>query len=156
MLDTIQIVDFNPSHQEAFKSLNVEWITQYFRMEEADYKALDHPQENILDKGGYIAMALLNNSPVGTCSLMKMENDYFDYELAKMGVSPKVQGLGIGYQLGTRIIEKAQDLGAKNIFLESNTVLEPAIKLYRKLGFKEIDHIDTPYQRCNIQMALTL
>ncbi|MEM8927231.1 MAG: GNAT family N-acetyltransferase [Bacteroidota bacterium] len=156
MHQEIKIVDFSPSHQHAFRALNEEWISKYFVMEEADFKALDHPQEYILDKGGYIAIALLNQEPIGTCALMKMEHAQFDYELAKMGVSPKAQGLGVGYQLGTQVIHKAMELGAKSIFLESNTILEPAIRLYKKLGFKEITPITTPYERCNIQMALEI
>ena len=152
----VKIVDFKPSYQNAFRSLNEEWISKYFEMEEADFKVLDHPQEYILDKGGYIAIALLDNEPVGTCALMKMHNGQFDYELAKMGVSPKAQGMGVGYQLAENVIQKAKELGATNIFLESNTILKPAIQLYKKLGFKEIDHIKTPYKRCNIQMELKL
>ena len=156
MSKNLKIVDFAPSYQDAFKALNEEWITKYFVMEEADYKALDHPKTYILDKGGYIAIALLDNEPVGTCALLKMDNDQFDYELAKMSVSPKAQGLGLGYQLGSKVIDKAKELGATNIFLESNTVLGPAIHLYKKLGFTEIEHIKTPYERCNIQMELVL
>lgn len=152
----IRIVDYTEEYKATFRSLNVEWIQRYFKMEASDYKALDHPKENILDKGGYIAIALFNNEPVGTCALLKMNNAIYDYELGKMGVSPKAQGKGIGYALGLKIIEKARELGAKNIFLESNTVLGSAIKLYSKLGFKEIEHIETPYQRCNIQMGLRL
>ena len=153
---SITIVDFEPAHKAAFRSLNEEWITQYFVMEAADFKALDHPQEYILDKGGYIAIALYNNEVVGTCALLKMDHERFDYELAKMGVSPKTQGMGIGYQLGKKIIDKAKEMGARTIFLESNTILEPAIHLYKKLGFREIPHIKTPYERCNIQMELKL
>lgn len=156
MPNNITILDFNPSHKGAFKSLNEEWIMEYFKMEAADYKMLDHPQENILNKGGYIAVALLNGEVVGTCALLKMDNDLFDYELAKMAVSPKAQGLGVGYQLGIKVIGKAKELGGKTIFLESNTILKPAIKLYRKLGFNEIEHITTPYERCNIQMCLEI
>jgi GNAT superfamily N-acetyltransferase len=154
MQGIIQIVDFNSSHRSAFKSLNVQWIEKYFNMEAADYKTLDHPKEHILAKGGYIAIALLNKEVVGTCALIKMEHDHFDFELAKMAVSPEAQGLGIGYKLGLKVIDQAKTFGARNIFLESNTVLESAIRLYRRLGFREIEHIETPYQRCNIQMVL--
>src|SRR5882762_6264130 len=41
----VQIVDYTPADQPAFRRLNEEWITKYFRMEESDYKALDHPGE---------------------------------------------------------------------------------------------------------------
>jgi DNA-binding MarR family transcriptional regulator/N-acetylglutamate synthase-like GNAT family acetyltransferase len=150
----IQIVDFIPAYQAAFRQLNEEWITIWFRMEEGDYKALDHPQEYILDKGGHIFMALYKGEPVGTCSLIRMDDDSF--ELAKMGVSPKTQGLGIGYLLGRACIEKARALGARRVYLESNTRLKPAINLYHKLGFRKVAGPPSPYERCDIQMELVL
>jgi len=150
----IQIVDFIPAHQAAFRQLNEEWITTWFRMEEGDYKALDHPREYILDKGGHIFMALYKGEPVGTCSLIRMDDDSF--ELAKMGVSPKTQGLGIGYLLGRACIEKARALGACRVYLESNTRLKPAINLYHKLGFRKVAGPPSPYERCDIQMELIL
>ena len=67
-----------------------------------------------------------------------------------------VQGKGIGALLGRAAIGKAAELGAKKLYLESNTILEPAIHIYRKLGFKKIAGRETEYQRCNIQMELTL
>ena len=76
------------------------------------------------------------------------------YELAKMAVSPKAKGKGIGFILGNTSIAKAKELGAKKIYLESNTILKPAINLYHKLGFKKVTGIPSPYERCNIQMIL--
>lgn len=148
----VQIVDYKPEYQPAFKQMNEEWITQYFKMEETDYKSLDHPDDYILNKGGHILMALYNNEPVGTCALIKMDNEM--YELAKMAVSPMAKGKGIGFILGRSGIAKAKELGAKKIYLESNTILKPAISLYHKLGFKKVTGIPSPYERCNIQMIL--
>src|SRR5690606_22143955 len=68
----VQITAYQDQYQDAFKSLNVEWISTYFKMEEADYKALDNPKTYILDKGGKIFVALYNNEPVGVCALIKM------------------------------------------------------------------------------------
>ena len=150
----IQIVDYQAKYQQAFRVINEEWISKYFQMEKEDYKALDHPKEYILDKGGYIAIALYENEPVGVCALIKMEDPEYEYELGKMGVSPKAQGKGIAYLLGQAIIQKTKSLGANKLYLESNTKLAPAIKLYQKLGFKKITGRDSPYERCNIQMEL--
>jgi DNA-binding MarR family transcriptional regulator/N-acetylglutamate synthase-like GNAT family acetyltransferase len=150
----IQIVDFIPAYQAAFRQLNEEWITTWFHMEEGDYKALDHPREYILDKGGHIFMALYKGEPVGTCSLIRMDDG--DFELAKMGVSPKAKGLGIGYMLGRVCVEKARALGARRVYLESNTRLKPAINLYHKLGFCKVAGPPSPYERCDIQMELIL
>jgi len=152
----VQIINYSPKYRKAFKSLNEEWISRYFKMEEADHKALDNPKGYILDKGGYIVVALYNDEPVGVCALIKMKDPEYDFELAKMAVSPKAQGKGIGWLIGQAMIEKAKSLGAEKIYLESNTILEPAITLYHKLGFRKVAARNTPYERCNIQMELIL
>jgi N-acetylglutamate synthase-like GNAT family acetyltransferase len=151
----ITIVEFQPEHKQAFRDLNVEWISKYFKMEASDYKALDNPQENILDKGGYIAVALLDGVVVGVCGLMKMKEDD-NYELVKMGVNPSIHGKGVGKQLGVHIINKARTMGAKRIYIESNRILVPAVSLYAKLGFVEVSGFESPYERCDIQMELIL
>jgi DNA-binding MarR family transcriptional regulator len=150
----VEIVDYTPDMQPAFRRLNEEWITKYFRMEESDYKALDHPKEYILDKGGHIFMALYKGEAVGACAIIPMDDGGF--ELAKMAVSPTAQGLGIGFLIGQACIEKARALGARRVYLESNTTLKPAINLYHKLGFRKVAGPPSPYERCNIQMELVL
>jgi DNA-binding MarR family transcriptional regulator len=152
----VVIVNYSPKYRKIFKELNEEWISTYFKMEEADHKALDHPDEYILEKGGHIVIALYNDKPVGACALIKMSDVPYDYELAKMAVSPAARGKNIGRLLGQAMIEKAISLGAKSIYLESNTMLKPAVSLYYKLGFKKITGLPSPYERCNIQMELLL
>lgn len=153
----VKIVPYNNAYKEIFKSLNEEWISKYFVMEKEDYKALDHPEEYILNPGGKIMVALYDGEPLGVCALIKMNDPDYDYELAKMGVSPpKAQGKSIGYLLGKAILEEAKELGAKKVYLESNTVLKPAISLYQKLGFKKVAYRPTPYSRSNIQMEVQL
>lgn len=152
----VEIVAYKPEYQEVFRALNVEWISTYFEMEESDYKALDNPQSYILDQGGHILVALYEGEPLGVCALIKMNDEEYDFELAKMAVSPKAQGKNIGFLLASAIVEKARSLGAAKIYLESNTILKPAINLYHKLGFKKVAGKPTPYTRCNIQMELVI
>ncbi len=150
----VTIVDYTPQYQQAFRKLNEQWITTYFKMEEADYKSLDHPQEYILDKGGHIFIALYGDTPAGACALIPMNATTF--ELAKMAVAPEMQGRHIGWLLGQAVFEKARALGATKLYLESNTILKPAIQLYHKLGFQKITGVPSPYERCNIQMEAVL
>ncbi|MEM9076159.1 MAG: GNAT family N-acetyltransferase [Bacteroidota bacterium] len=152
----IRVLPFHMKHASAFKALNEAWISQYFKMEEMDYLALDHPKEYILDKGGYIAVALKREKVVGVCALIKVKDSEYDFELAKMGVSPSEQGQGIGFLLGQHILEQAKKMGAASVYLESNTKLIPALRLYRKLGFVEIEGFVSPYQRCDIQMVYSV
>ncbi|MBE8726086.1 bifunctional helix-turn-helix transcriptional regulator/GNAT family N-acetyltransferase [Flavobacterium hungaricum] len=152
----VEITAYKPQYKQAFKELNVEWISKYFEMEEADYKALDNPEDYILNKGGKILVALYDNEPVGVCALIKMNDSEYDFEMAKMAVSPKAQGKNIGYLLGKEILKTAKEMGAKKVYLESNTILKPAINLYYKLGFEKVFGLSTPYKRCNIQMELII
>jgi GNAT superfamily N-acetyltransferase len=87
---------------------------------------------------------------------MKMDDPDYDFELAKMAVSPKAQGKGVGFLLGNASIERAKARDGKMLYLESNTLLKQAINLYHKLGFKKVVGRSTPYERCNIQMELNL
>jgi len=150
----VTIVDYEPGYKQAFKELNEQWITRYFKMEASDYKYLDYPEENILDQNGVILFALAGGKPVGTCALVETGEQVF--ELAKMAVADEAKGKGIGYLLGQAAVERARALGAKKLFLESNTRLEPAISLYQKLGFRRIFGQPSPYERSNIQMELIL
>lgn len=156
MTGRIEIIDYTEKYQADFKSLNEEWISRFFKMEASDYKALDHPQTYICDNGGHIILALVNDEPVGTCALIKMLDPKYQYEVAKMAVKPKAQGNKIGWLLGQAIINKARRLGATAIYLETNSILKPAISLYEKLGFTHISGRETPYERCDVQMELIL
>lgn len=152
----IEIIPYEPCHKELFKSLNENWITQHWEIEPHDLDYLDHPQEYIIDKGGFIFVAIYKEKPVGVCALCKMDDPIYDYELAKLAVSSEAQGKGIGTILCNTVIEKAKAMGAKVLFLESNTLLKPAIHTYRKLGFKELAEYHPAYERGNIQMELKI
>lgn len=147
----VRIEKYKPAFKPFFKSLNQRWIEAYFKMEEADHIALNDPEGKVLSKGGEILFALVDEAVVGVCALVKLDASIpYDFELSKMGVDPAYQGLGIGYKLGQAVVDLATELGGKTLYIESNTILTPAMHLYEKLGFKEIEGTDSPYARCNI------
>ena len=152
----IAVIPYEPCHKELFKSLNEDWIKQHWEVEPHDLDYLDHPQEYIIDKGGFIFVATYKGTSVGVCALCKMDDPVYDYELAKLAVSPEAQGKGIGLLLCETVVGKAKELGAKRLFLESNTLLKPAIRIYRKLGFKELSEYHPAYERGDIQMEFSI
>jgi len=152
----INIINYEDKHKEKFEELNKTWINKYFEIEENDILSLEHPKEYILDKGGHIVVALYKNEIAGVCALLKSDNPNYDYKMEKMAVDVKFQGKGIGLCLARAVIDKAIELKSKSIFLESNTILNPAITLYKKLGFKKTQGYSSPYQRANISMELIL
>ena len=154
-MDQVDIVEYQPQYKEYFKSLNYAWIHKYFELEDLDEQMLTNP-EKIISDGGKILFAKINNQVVGTCALVKLDQD--TYELAKMAVDEKFRGRHIGKKIGLAAIEKSLQLGAKKLVLESNKKLVPALNLYRKLGFVPIcsEHHKSMYQRANITMEMTL
>lgn len=152
--DQVEIVEFSDEYHEEFKRLNYEWIERDFSVEEEDRATLEDPQGKILAPGGAILLAISDGEVVGTCALQIIDSSTL--ELAKMAVATTAQGKNIGWKLGVAILEKARALGAEKVFLESNTKLKPAINLYRKLGFEKVIGAPSPYQRCNIQMEVSL
>lgn len=156
-MSKVKIVDYNDKlHHKAFKELNERWIRDLFVVEDADLYEVDHPVENIINKGGYIFMAELDGEPVGSFAMMKSENLKYDYELVKFAVDPSAQGHRIGSRLIEHCIDKARQLGARHLFLESNRKCAAAVHLYTKYGFHEIPIEHTDYARCDIQMEMDL
>lgn len=156
--DEVQIVPFDDAqHHEAFRALNEEWIRDLFGVvEEADYYEFDHPVENIIEKGGYIFIALLNGQPVGTFAMMRCARPEYDYELVKFAVSPKAQGHGIGRRLLEACLTQARRTGGFRLFLESNFKCAAAVHLYEKYGFRHLKVEHSDYARCDVQMEMEL
>lgn len=151
--ETCRILDYQPQHQPWFEKFNRAWIEKYFWMEPIDFQVLQQPDIHILGKGGKILMAKWGDEFAGTVALKFVSPGV--YEFTKMAVDERFQGKRIGYELSIAAIEKARGLGAEKIILYSNTKLETAISLYRKLGFVEIP-LDGPYKRSDIKMELKL
>lgn len=150
----IEIIDFAEGLEEPIKTLNYEWLEKYFKVEESDIRSLSNPKEEIIDKGGFIFYAKLNNEIVGTCSLLQ-KNDT-TLEIGKMAVSENTQGHRIGTLLLEHCLNFAKDHQIKTLILYSNTQLAPAIHLYRKYGFYEIEMEKGLYERANIKMEKRL
>lgn len=149
----IAIFLYETQHQPWFEKLNRAWIEKYFWMEPVDFQVLQHPDEHIIEKGGFIFMASYENEIAGTVALKFVSPGI--YEFTKMAVDEKFQGKKIGKALAEVAIAHAKALGADKIILYSNTMLETAITLYRKLGFVEVP-VDGPYKRSDIKMEKQL
>ena len=141
----------------AFRTLNEEWITRYFVLEQKDIETLGDPQTTILNKGGHIFMVFADGEPVGCVALIPMQHGV--YELSKMAVAPSMRGLGIGRRLLEYTVAQARSLGAKSLFLGSSTKLKNAVHLYESIGFRHVDPASLPdmhYSRADVFMEFPL
>jgi DNA-binding MarR family transcriptional regulator/GNAT superfamily N-acetyltransferase len=129
----VRIEGFRPAWREDFYRLNAAWLKRDFAIEPVDHKVLAHPEREILDKGGRIFFALLGREVIGTCALERHGPGV--YELIKMTVDDAHRGLGVGRALLTRGIAEFHRLRGRQLFLESNSKLKPALHLYESAGF---------------------
>ena len=148
--NTVEIIPFSIDLKEHIKTLNLEWLKKYFKVEPKDEIVLSNPQDEIIDKGGMIFYAKYNNQIIGTVSLIKIDD--FTFELSKMAVTDTIQGLGIGKKIVEHCLAVAKEKGIQKLILYSNRSLLPAIHLYEKYGFIEIALEDGVYERADIKM----
>jgi GNAT superfamily N-acetyltransferase len=76
-----------------------------------------------------------------------------------MAVSPSSQGTGVGRRLLEGTIAAARTLGVTRLYLETNSKLTPAVKLYESVGFCHLPPeriTPSPYARANVFMELLI
>jgi len=153
-MNAITIIDYQPGHKQYFEKLNREWIEKYFVMEAIDEFVLTNPEEAIIKPGGAILMALYDGAVAGTVALRKAGESV--YEFTKMAVEEKFRRKGIAEALSQASLKKAKMLGASEVILYSNSILKPAINLYRKLGFKQVPIGTGEYKRSDVKMTIAI
>jgi GNAT superfamily N-acetyltransferase len=152
---SVVIRPFEPGDEAAFRDINLEWIERYFSVEPKDREILDNPCKYILDPGGAILLAVEDARVLGVVSLVVMGGG--SVELAKMGVRPEAQGRGAGRMLVAAAVEASRAMGMRRIYIETNSVLGPALKLYRDAGFVPLrERMPSPYARADVQLELWL
>jgi len=147
----VEIIPFERRYAADFRRLNIEWLRKYFRVEPIDEEVLSRPLR-ILRDGGAIFLARHRGAIVGTCALLNAGNGRF--ELSKMAVTGGHQGLGIGRRLIEAVIADYLGRGARELFLESNSRLTPAITLYLSAGFVHAARPEpSHYERGDVYMV---
>jgi putative acetyltransferase len=160
-ISTPSAIDIRPllpgDDATAFRTLNEEWITRHFTLEAKDVETLGDPVNSILRKGGYIFMVYADAEAVGCVALISVGNGV--YELSKMAISPHLRGHGLGRRLLQHAIAQARRIGARSLFLGSNTKLADAVHLYESVGFRHVPPENLPpmsYTRANVFMEMLL
>ena len=152
-MNDVKIVMWEDKYHQAFVDLSIEWLEKYVSVEPADLEILHHPYESVLNDGGEIFFAIVADAVVGTVAMIKSGNVF---ELAKLAVTEKHKGKKIGNRLMERCIAYAKENGADKIILYTNHKLVPAIYLYKKYGFCEVEIGNNKYIESDMKMELKL
>ena len=102
------------------------------------------PADEVRPPSGLFLVATLHDEPVG-CGALKLHGDG-PAELARIWVSERVRGLGLGRRLVAELERRAAETGATTVRLDTNGALTEAIALYRSVGYREVEPFnDNPY-----------
>ncbi|MGB2245603.1 MAG: GNAT family N-acetyltransferase, partial [Flavobacteriaceae bacterium] len=113
---------FTPEDAQAFKDLNIEWLSTYFVVEAIDELVLGQPQKEIINRGGYIFMAEENEKVIGTFAFLKKSDRV--YEFSKMAIDPTQRGKGYGTSMLQFALRYAEQHHWEKIVLYSSTKLK--------------------------------
>ncbi|MCY3998951.1 MAG: GNAT family N-acetyltransferase [Flavobacteriaceae bacterium] len=151
----MSIVPYQEKYHQAFIDLNMHWLEKYFEAELYDKKQLTQCQKMIIDPGGCIFIGIVENKPIGTYALVKIDQQ--TTEFSKMAIDVNYQGNGFGKQLMEHSIGTAKKMNFQKLVLYTHCRLERAIHIYKKFGFQTINvESNCPYERCNKKMELDL
>ena len=151
----VEIRDWEPAFQEAFFRLNKAWIEVDYKLEPLDIAVLSDPETHIISKGGTILSAVVGGEVAGVIGLRPFGEN--SMELTKMAVDSRWRGRGIGEKLMYAILKVAKEKGAPKVVLFSNTnTSAAAVRIYFKVGFKEVPLEPGVYDRANIKMEFIL
>lgn len=120
------------------------------QVEERDLPVLAGMEEEIFSKSAWSLGVLQSelNAPARTYLVWDEEGDIRAYggfwfngedaELLTLGVALAVRRRGLGRTLLSELIEQARKQGANRMFLEVRVDNDPALNLYRDMGFQQI------------------
>jgi len=149
----VRVAGFDPRWREAFATLNIEWLERWFVVEDYDREVLGNPEQHILARGGHILFAVDGKErALGTVALRHEGGGV--YELTKMAVSPEARGRGVGRVLMEAVLDLYRTLDARELFLESSSLLGPALALYESVGFRHhpAPRAGSHYARADVHM----
>ena len=151
-----KIINFKNEYSKFFYDLNIEWLNEFFLVEDYDKKILSNPQKYIINKGGSIFFAKNGRKIIGVVALMPT-HELEVYELTKMGVIKALRNKGVGKLLLKKCIKRATEKKLKKVIIYSNRILENAIYLYKSFGFTEVElEKSSNYKRADIKLELDL
>lgn len=86
---------------------------------------------------GILLVAECDGVPAGMIGVRRMSDK--DCELKRMYMDPKCRGEGAGAALVRSAMKAARKMGYENMYVDNVGWLTAAIRMYKKLGFEEIE-----------------
>ncbi len=145
-------------NKSAFRDLNLEFLTEYrFKLEAFDRRVFQNPEKEIIKRGGEIYFLTMKKQAIGCFALIPVRGQPGVVELAKMAVSRKWRGWGLGQKILLFAEERARKLGADRVVLATSTKLVAARRLYERFNYRVVpEPAGVHYERVDLYMEKLL
>lgn len=128
-------------------------FAEYLQQQNYDQE-VQHLEEKYGRPNGRIFVAFYEGKLAGCIGLKKIDDE--TCEMKRLYVRPEFRGKHIGNILASRIIEEAKNIGYKSMVLDTLPFLTSAIKMYKKIGFYEIEQYNDSPMKDAVYMKLDL
>jgi ribosomal protein S18 acetylase RimI-like enzyme len=126
-----QIVQARELFAEYAAGLGIDLSFQNFEHELAHLPGSYSPPD------GRLLLALGDNTVIGCVALRRIDEQIC--EMKRLYVRPTFRSQQLGRRLALAVIEAAKQIGYESMLLDTLPSMGPAIKMYRSLGFQEIE-----------------
>ena len=147
----MEIVPYEPKYKTDFFRLNMEWLTKYNLLEPEDTVMLESIDSYIAD-GAMACAAVEQEEVIAVCMIRPLGDNI--WELCKLAAAEAHQGKGAGRAVFLACMEYAETYGAEKVILVSNHVLERALVMYERYGFRHVplEEQYAIYETADVQM----
>lgn len=99
---------------------------------------------NISESITEVLIAYIDDTAVGCAGLKRYAEE--DVEIKRVWVNPENRGQHIALDMMVQIEERVVNEGYKRTVLQTREIMEDAVGLYKKLGYKQIENY-SPYDK---------
>ncbi|MCQ4636444.1 GNAT family N-acetyltransferase [Anaerovorax odorimutans] len=144
----MKIIKYDSKYKDKFIEYNKDWIIDNFgTLEKEDEETFENIEKE-LENGAMVYFSIENDEVLATCMSKPMQYD--TWEICKLASNKHRDHKGSGSAVFEASMNWAIEHGAKKLLLFSNRRLKPAIHIYEKFGFKELNIDDYGYTRGDI------
>jgi ribosomal protein S18 acetylase RimI-like enzyme len=104
--------------------------------------------------GKYVCLLLasVDDEPAGAIGVRPLEGD--SCEIKRLYVRPAFRGVHLGRALLDRALTEARELGYRRVFADTMPSMTTALRMYRQVGFSDVERYSETPTTCAIYLRL--